>query len=231
MIPNHVAIIMDGNGRWAKNQGLERSKGHLAGSKNLEELIPYIFSKGIKVLSLYAFSTENFKRDKKEVDYLMNLFVKVLKKQFKTFQENKIKVVFSKRKEGLPDSLEKLISKIEKENVINPDYILNICINYSGSWEIVDTTKKICNQVINKEINIDDIDITYFMKNLYQDLPAIDLLIRTSGEYRLSNFMLFSLAYSELYFTKTFFPDFSKKEFDEALESYQKRDRRFGLVS
>lgn len=231
MIPNHVAIIMDGNGRWAKNQGLERSKGHLAGSKNLEELIPYIFSKGIKVLSLYAFSTENFKRDKKEVDYLMNLFVKVLKKQFKTFQENKIKVVFSKRKEGLPDSLEKLISKIEKENVINPDYILNICINYSGSWEIVDTTKKICNQVINKEINIDDIDITYFMKNLYQDLPAIDLLIRTSGEYRLSNFMIFSLAYSELYFTKTFFPDFSKKEFDEALESYQKRDRRFGLVS
>lgn len=231
MIPNHVAIIMDGNGRWAKNQGLERSKGHLAGSKNLEELIPYIFSKGIKVLSLYAFSTENFKRDKKEVDYLMNLFVKVLKKQFKTFQENKIKVVFSKRKEGLPDSLEKLISKIEKENVINPDYILNICINYSGSWEIVDTTKKICNQVINKEINIDDIDITYFMKNLYQDLPAIDLFIRTSGEYRLSNFMLFSLAYSELYFTKTFFPDFSKKEFDEALESYQKRDRRFGLVS
>lgn len=231
MIPNHVAIIMDGNGRWAKNQGLERSKGHLAGSKNLEELIPYIFSRGVKVLSLYAFSTENFKRDKKEVDYLMNLFVKVLKKQFKTFQENKIKVVFSKRKEGLPDSLEKLISKIEKENVINPDYILNICINYSGSWEIVDTTKKICNQVINKEINIDDIDITYFMKNLYQDLPAIDLLIRTSGEYRLSNFMLFSLAYSELYFTKTFFPDFSKKEFDEALESYQKRDRRFGLVS
>ena len=231
MIPEHVAIIMDGNGRWAKNQGLERSKGHLAGSKNLEELIPYIFSKGVKALSLYAFSTENFKRDKKEVDYLMNLFVKVLKKQFKTFQENKIKVVFSKRKEGLPDSLEKLISKIEKENVINPDYILNICINYSGSWEIVDTTKKICNQVINKEINIDDIDITYFMKNLYQDLPAIDLLIRTSGEYRLSNFMLFSLAYSELYFTKTFFPDFSKKEFDEALESYQKRDRRFGLVS
>lgn len=231
MIPEHVAIIMDGNGRWAKNQGLERSKGHLAGSKNLEELIPYIFSKGVKVLSLYAFSTENFKRDKKEVDYLMNLFVKVLKKQFKTFQENKIKVVFSKRKEGLPDSLEKLISKIEKENVINPDYILNICINYSGSWEIVDTTKKICNQVINKKINIDDIDITYFMKNLYQDLPAIDLLIRTSGEYRLSNFMLFSLAYSELYFTKTFFPDFSKKEFDEALESYQKRDRRFGLVS
>ncbi len=231
MIPNHVAIIMDGNGRWAKNQGLERSKRHLAGSKNLEELIPYIFSKGVKVLSLYAFSTENFKRDKKEVDYLMNLFVKVLKKQFKTFQKNKIKVVFSKRKEGLPDSLEKLISKIEKENVINPDYILNICINYSGSWEIVDTTKKICNQVINKEINIDDIDITYFMKNLYQDLPAIDLLIRTSGEYRLSNFMLFSLAYSELYFTKTFFPDFSKKEFDEALESYQKRDRRFGLVS
>ena len=231
MIPEHVAIIMDGNGRWAKNQGLERSKGHLAGSKNLEELIPYIFSKGVKVLSLYAFSTENFKRDKKEVDYLMNLFVKVLKKQFKTFQENKIKVVFSKRKEGLPDSLEKLISKIEKENVINPDYILNICINYSGSWEIVDTTKKIGNQVINKKINIDDIDITYFMKNLYQDLPAIDLLIRTSGEYRLSNFMLFSLAYSELYFTKTFFPDFSKKEFDEALESYQKRDRRFGLVS
>lgn len=231
MIPNHVAIIMDGNGRWAKNQGLERSKGHLAGSKNLEELIPYIFSKGVKVLSLYAFSTENFKRDKKEVDYLMNLFVKVLKKQFKTFQKNKIKVVFSKRKEGLPDSLEKLILKIEKENVVNPDYILNICINYSGSWEIVDTTKKICNQVINKEINIDDIDITYFMKNLYQDLPAIDLLIRTSGEYRLSNFMLFSLAYSELYFTKTFFPDFSKKEFDEALESYQKRERRFGLVS
>lgn len=227
----HVGIIVDGNGRWATSRNKKRSEGHLEGSKNLEKLILKISESDIEVLSLYVFSTENFKRDKKEVDYLMNLFVKVLKKQFKTFQENKIKVVFSKRKEGLPDSLEKLISKIEKENVINPDYILNICINYSGSWEIVDTTKKICNQVINKEINIDDIDITYFMKNLYQDLPAIDLLIRTSGEYRLSNFMLFSLAYSELYFTKTFFPDFSKKEFDEALESYQKRDRRFGLVS
>ena len=160
----------------------------------------------------------------------MNLFTKVLKKQFKTFQANNIKVVFSKREEGLPISLEKLIAKIENENVSNPDYILNICLNYSGSYEIVDTTKKLIKQVINKEINIDDINPDYFLKNLYQDLPAIDLLIRTSGEYRLSNFMLFSLAYSELYFTEVLFPDFSKKDFDEALEAYQKRDRRFGLV-
>ena len=230
MIPEHVAIIMDGNGRWATKRGLPRSKGHLEGSKNLEKLIPYIFEKGVKVLSLYAFSTENFKRSEEEVDYLMNLFTKVLKKQFKTFQANNIKVVFSKREEGLPISLEKLIDKIENENVSNPDYILNICLNYSGSYEIVDTTKKLIKQVINKEINIDDINPDYFLKNLYQDLPAIDLLIRTSGEYRLSNFMLFSLAYSELYFTEVLFPDFSKKDFDEALEAYQKRDRRFGLV-
>jgi len=229
MIPNHVAIIMDGNGRWAKEKNMPRSFGHKKGSENLEKLIEHIFKKGVKVLSVYAFSTENFKRDSKEVDFLMNLFMEVFSKKINDFKKNNIKVVFSKKESGLRKDLEELIKKVELET-FNNEYIFNVCINYGSHDEIIDMAKKISKKVLNKEISIDEIDDNIINKNLYQDLPPIDLLIRTSGELRLSNFMLYQLSYSELYFTNTYFPDFNNKEFDKALLEYRKRDRRFGKV-
>lgn len=225
----HVAIIMDGNGRWATKRGLKRSIGHLEGSKNLEKLIKYIFKRGIKILSIYAFSTENFKRDKEEVNYLMNLFLEFFNRLDKIENKN-IKIVFSKLESGLNSNLEDMIKKIEFKTRDNKDYILNICLNYGSQDEIVDMVKKISNKVVNKELDINDINKEIISKNLYQDLDPIDLLIRTSGEYRLSNFMLYQLSYAELYFTDTLFPDFNEKEFEKAITWYLKRDRRFGNV-
>lgn len=229
-IPNHVAIIMDGNGRWAKKRGLERSLGHLEGSKTLEKISSYIFEKGVKVLSVFAFSTENFKRSKEEVDYLMNLFVKMFKTKFKSLKSKNIKVVFSKKENGLPLKVEKAIKKMEEETKNNTAGIFNICINYGGRDEIVDVVKKISNDVINEKISIEDINFNTIENNLYQKLPPIDLLIRTSGENRISNFMLWQLSYAEMYFTNTLFPDFLEDEVDKAFIEYSKRDRRYGGI-
>jgi len=226
-IPNHVGIIMDGNGRWAQKQGKARSFGHKAGSDNLEKLAEHIFKRGVKILSVYAFSTENFKRDKKEVDFLMNLFAKVFKTRLNYFKENNIKIVFSKKASGLREDLEDLINKVEEETKDN-EYIFNICLNYGSQDEIVDMTKKVCRQVLDGNLKIENINKEVIEKNLYQFLPPIDFLIRTSGELRLSNFMLYQLSYSELYFTNTYFPDFDALEFDKALEEYNNRNRRFG---
>lgn len=227
-IPNHVAIIMDGNRRWAKEKGMNPSEGHLEGSKTLKELVEYSFERGIKVLSVFAFSTENFKRSKIEVDYLMNLFVKMFTEYFDELHEKGIKVVFSKRECGLPEKLEKIIKDVEEKTKNNSKGIFNICINYGGQSEIVDTVKKISTKVLNKEININNIDEQIINENLYQNLPPIDLLIRTSGEYRVSNFMLWQMAYSEFYFTNTYFPDFHKEELESALIEFNNRNRRFG---
>lgn len=225
----HVAIIMDGNGRWAKKRGLARSFGHLEGSKTINKLVRHIFKKrNIKVLSIFAFSTENFKRSKDEVDYLMKLFIKMFKNYGKEMKEDNIRVVFSKKEKGLPLELEKIITQLEEETKDNDGYIFNICINYGGQDEILDMTKKLANKVKNGEIDIEDITKEEIAKNLYQDLPPIDLLIRTSGEYRISNFMLYQLAYAEMYFPDTLFPDFNEEEFDKALDVYNNRDRRFG---
>ena len=228
MIPNHIGIIMDGNGRWATKRGLSRSAGHLEGSKTFKKVIKYGFNKGIKIISIFAFSTENFKRSKEEVDYLMDLFISMFKKEIDEITKNDIKVVFSKKEKGLPDNLEKTIKELEEKTKDNKRGILNMCLNYGGQDEIVDMTKKICQQVSNNELNIDDIDKVIIEKNLYNELPPIDLLIRTSGEYRISNFMIWQMAYSELYFTDTLFPDFDESELDKALDEYSKRNRRFG---
>lgn len=228
MIPNHVGIIMDGNGRWATKRGLPRTSGHLEGSKVFKKVVTHGFNKGIKIISVFAFSTENFRRNKDEVDYLMNLFISMFKKELKEITYNDIKVVFSKKDSGLPDKLEKEIVKLEEQTKNNKSGILNMCLNYGGQDEIVDMTKKICNLVDNKKLNIEDINKELIEKNLYKELPPIDLLIRTSGEYRISNFMLWQMAYSELYFTKTLFPDFNELELDKALNEYSKRTRRFG---
>lgn len=227
-IPYHVGIILDGNGRWATERGLKRSEGHKAGFETLKILSKHVFTRGVKVLSVFAFSTENFNRTKEEVDYLMNLFLKGFKSSIKEFNKNNIKVVFSGRKEPLSDKVYKSMKSLEKETLNNTGGILNICLNYGGQTEIVDTTKKLINDVLDGKLKTEDITPEIFMKNLYNDLPPMDFLIRTSGEIRVSNFMLFSLAYAEMYFPHTYFPDFKEDEFDKALEEYTKRDRRFG---
>ena len=228
MIPKHVAIIMDGNGRWAEQRGLKRSDGHKAGSEALKKVVEYAFNNGIEVLSVFAFSTENFKRSAEEVNYLMNLFVVVFKKYFNELHNKGIKIVFSKKEEGLPVNLEKLIKDITEKTKNNKKGIFNVCIYYGGYDEIIDMTKKISTKVKNNELDINDINAHVINENLYQVLPPIDLVIRTSGEYRISNFMLLQMAYAELYFTNTYFPDFNDAEFEKALNEYKNRNRRFG---
>ena len=223
-IPNHVAIIVDCNGRWAKERGLPRLKGHDAGFKNLKKISKHILAKGVKYLSLYVFSTENFKRDKAEVDHLMDLFVKMFDKNIDFFMKNDIKVVFSGRNEPLPERVIKARDKMALLTQNNKSGTLNICLNYGGRAEIVDATKKI----ISAGLKPEDIDEETFKKYLYQDLPDVDLMIRTSGELRLSNFLLYQNSYAEFYFPETKFPDFTTKDFDEAIEIYNGRDRRFG---
>ena len=229
-VPNHVAIILDGNGRWAKERGLTRSMGHDAGFTNLKNISKYILSKGIKVLSVYAFSTENFKRSKDEVDYLMNIFTSKFKSCIKDFNKENIKVIFSGRDKPLTNKVLRAMKELEEATKDNTKGILNICINYGGRSELVDTCKKIGKMVENKEISIDDIDEDLVSRNLYNDLPDVDLMIRTSGELRLSNFMLWQNSYAEFYFPKTYFPDFDEEEFDKAIIEYTKRDRRFGNI-
>ncbi len=224
----HVAIIMDGNGRWATKRGLKRSEGHKAGSETLKKIIEYAFNNDIDVLSIFAFSTENFKRSIEEVDYLMNLFVILFKKYFDELNHKGIKIVFSKKDTGLPKKLENIIKDVTNKTKNNTKGILNVCINYGGHDEITDTVKKISKQVLNNEIKIEDINNELVEDNLYQKLPPIDLLIRTSGEYRISNFMLWQMSYSELYFTNIYFPDFDEKELKKALDEYKNRDRRYG---
>ena len=230
IVPKHVAIIMDGNGRWAKLRGKKRSEGHLEGSKNLEKLALHILKKGIKILSVFAFSTENFKRSKEEVDYLMNLLIKFFKKKAKKFNDNNIRVMISGRRENLRSDVLEAIDSIQNSTKNNNGGILNICLNYGGVEEIIDASKKIAIDYNKNNLSLDKLDKNIFQKYLYNDLEPIDFMIRTSGELRISNFMLFSLAYSELYFTDTYFPDFDEKEFDVALSEYQKRNRRFGGI-
>lgn len=230
-VPNHVAIILDGNGRWAEERGLTRSEGHSHGFENLKSLSEYVYDKGIKVLSVYAFSTENFKRSKDEVDFLMNLFVKKFEEYKKIMNKKNIKIVFSgEKKDPLPNNVIEVINKVEEDTKNNTDGILNICINYGGHSEIVNATKRICQEVLNGELTIDDITEENFSNYMFHNLPPIDLLIRTSGEIRVSNFMLYQLSYAEMYFPPTYFPAFNADEFDKAIIEYTRRDRRFGGI-
>lgn len=228
-IPNHVGIIVDGNGRWAKERGLSRSKGHDEGFKRLKEITAYAFKKGVKVVSIYVFSTENFKRSKEEVDHLMNLFVTGFKKD-KFYQKENIKVVFSGREKPLNDEVLNAMKVMTEETKDNTLGVLNVCLNYGGRSELVDASKKIAKDVLENKIDIDNIDEELFSGYLYQKLPDIDLMIRTSGELRLSNFLLWQNSYAEFYFPKTYFPDFNEEEFDKAIVEYTKRDRRYGNI-
>lgn len=225
-IPTHVGIIVDGNGRWAKERGLSRLKGHDAGFDNLRELVKYIHKRGVKYLSLYVFSTENFKRPKEEVDHLMDLFVIMYKRYRDDFAKNNIKVVFSGRDEPLPKKVIKARDELVELTKNNTSGTVNFCMNYGGRAEILDAIKKIA----KSGVDVDSLTEEDIRKYLYQDLPDVDLMIRTSGELRLSNFLLWQNSYAEFYFPKTKFPDFHEADFDQALIEYTSRDRRFGNV-
>ncbi len=228
---NHLAIIVDGNGRWAKERGLIRSEGHKAGAKNLEKLILYISrNKLANYLSLYVFSTENFARDEKEVNYLMELFLKWFKTVKDKYSKENIKVLFSGNKDLLNREIVDAIKKLEENTKNNTGLVVNFCLSYGGREEITTMAKKISQKVLDGKINIEDINEKLVSENMYYELPDIDFLIRTSGENRISNFMLWQISYAEFYFPMTYFPDFDEKCLDEAIKEYQKRDRRFGKI-
>lgn len=225
----HIGIILDGNRRWAKERNKPSLYGHKAGAKNLKELAFYIFKeKKAKILSVFAFSTENFKRSEEEVSYLQKLLLKMLKTELDEIKKLGVKIVISGRKENLSNKTIEAIEKTEKETQDNKEGIFNICLNYGGCQEIVDASKKIASLFKENKIDLKNLNEENFYKYLYNDLGPIDLLIRTSDEERISNFMLYNLAYSEFYFTPLYFPDFNIDEFNNALLEFDKRKRRFG---
>ena len=220
-IPNHIAIIMDGNGRWAKGKNRPRVFGHKAGADTLRKIVKYCGNIGVKYLTVYAFSTENWKRSQEEVSALMTLFKTYINSEKKMLLENKVRFMVSGREEEVSESLLKAIRELEKETSKDYKMTLNIAFNYGGRAEIIDAIKKA--REMGEEITEEN-----FSKFLYNDIPDPELIIRTSGEFRISNFLLWQLAYSEIYITDVYWPDFDEKELDKAIESYNKRERRFG---
>lgn len=223
-IPNHIAIIMDGNGRWAKKRGLPRTFGHKEGAASLRKIITYAAKIGVKYLTVYAFSTENWKRSQEEVSALMFLFKSYIKNEEKNIMENNIRFMVSGRRENVSESLLEAIDNLQEKSKNNTGLTFNIAFNYGGRAEITDAINKILKS--GKE-SITENEIASY---LYNDIPDPELLIRTSGELRISNFLLWQIAYSEIYITDTLWPDFDEVELDKAIASYNKRDRRFGGV-
>jgi undecaprenyl diphosphate synthase len=228
-IPKHIAIIMDGNGRWAKRRGMPRTFGHQKGSENMRNVAIHANELGVKALSVYAFSTENWKRPQAEVDFLMAL-PKQFEEQFKgSFEKHDIRVMFSGRKDRFPKEVQELIKRVEEKTKDRKGLILNICFDYGSYTEILSGVKEIAESYKKGDIKLDDINEELMYDHLYtRELPKLDLLIRTSGELRISNFLLWQLAYSELYFTKTPWPAFNKKALLKAILDFQTRNRRFG---
>ena len=230
-LPQHIGIIMDGNGRWAKKRGLPRSAGHSAGADSLKKIITEANNLGVKYITVYAFSTENWKRPKEEVDYLMSLLLDYLRNAEKTLSgENVVIRVIGSRK-GLSEEICRQIIKTENFTKNNTGIVMNIALNYGGREEIVNAVKNICKDVTGGRQNVDDIDDEVFSSYLYtENQPDVDLLIRTSGEQRLSNYLCWQLAYTEFYFTDIYWPDFDREELIKAFEKYNKTERRFGGV-
>lgn len=223
-IPNHIAIIMDGNGRWAKKRGLPRTFGHKEGAVALRKIITHAAKIGVKYLTVYAFSTENWKRSQDEVNALMFLFKNYIKNEEKNIMENNIRFMVSGRRENVSKSLLEAIDNLQEKSKNNSGLTFNIAFNYGGRAEILDAVNRILKSG-RTEITEEE-----FSKYLYNNIPDPELLIRTSGELRISNFLLWQIAYSEIYITDTLWPDFDEKELDKAIESYNKRERRFGGV-
>jgi len=230
-LPVHVAIIMDGNGRWAQKRHMDRVKGHEQGSKVVKHIVETASKIGIKILSLYAFSKENWNRPKKEVDALMQLLHRYLLEESDNLIKNDIRLSVVGDINSLSPKLRSLILNVAKRSQENKGTRIVIALSYSGRYEIVNAVKGIIKDIQNGKIKSDDINEQLFAKYLFtKDLPDPDLLIRTSGEKRISNFMLWQIAYTELYITKTLWPDFTREEFLKAIISFQKRQRRFGMT-
>lgn len=230
-VPNHVAIILDGNGRWAKSKGMPRNYGHAQGAKNVEEICRIAYKMGIKYLTFYAFSTENWNRPKEEVDALMKLLHNYMKTCLKTASKNRIRVRVIGERSRLDESTQKRIAELEEASKDYEGLNMTIAINYGSRDEIIRSVKKYAKDCIDGKQNPDELDEKIFGSYLdTYDLPDPDLLIRTSGEQRLSNYLLWQLAYSEFYFTPVLWPDFKEKDLQEAVLAYQKRKRRFGGV-
>jgi len=230
--PSHIAIIMDGNGRWAKKQGLARREGHKKGVSVLKDIVKVAAKNKIKTLSVYAFSTENWNRPKLEVDTLMRLLVSSLKKEIKTLQKNNIRLNAIGNLETLPGKVFRELQEVIEKTKTNNRMVLNLALSYGSREELTSAIREISLKVKNNEITADAIDESVINQHLYtRNFPDVDLLIRTSGEQRISNFLLWQIAYAELYFTKTLWPDFRKENLFEAIYNYQNRERRFGKTS
>ena len=228
-IPNHIAIILDGNRRWARNRSIPTLQGHTAGAKNLEKIAMYCDKIGVKYLTVYAFSTENWKREKEEVDYLMKLFSKYIKDFDRKFKDGTARIRLAGDIKRLPEDLQEKIIAIQEKTKNNTGITLNLCINYGGRDEIVNATKVLAEKVKNGELTVDDITEDMISQNLRTgDAPDPDLFIRPGGEIRLSGFLLWQSSYSELYFADPLWPDFNEEELEKAIDEFNKRKRRFG---
>lgn len=231
-IPKHIAIIMDGNGRWAKKKGFFRAVGHENGSKAVREVVESCAEIGVKYLTLYAFSTENWNRPKLEIDTLMKLLVNSLKKEIKTLQDNNIQLNAIGNLQSLPEKARTELLEVIEKTKSNSHMTLTLALSYGSREELVKTIQEISIKVKNGVISPHLINESVINEHLYtKNLPDVDLLIRTSGEQRISNFLLWQIAYAELYFTEILWPDFKKADLFEAIFNYQKRERRFGKTS
>ena len=231
-VPNHIAIIMDGNGRWAKGKGMQRVFGHKNALTAIRETADAASEIGVKYVTLYAFSTENWNRPKLEVDALMSLLVSTLKKELPEFQRKNVKINAIGNIDSLPKSAQKVLAKVISETENNTKITLTFALSYGSREEIVNTIKNISKKVVNNELDIEKIDEKIINNHLYTfNLPDVDLMIRTSGEQRISNFLLWQIAYAELYFTEILWPDYRRGDLFDAVIDYQNRERRFGKTS
>ncbi len=230
-VPRHVAIIMDGNGRWAKEKGLPRTAGHHEGIKRIEEILEAAADSGVRFLTLFAFSTENWKRSKIEIGILMRSLNNFLGRRLGELMKQGVRLMVIGRRRPIPDYLWKQLGKAQEATKDNKGLTVILAFNYGARQEIVDAAKKAAGEILSGRLSIDDLNEENFGRFLYTaEVPDPDLLIRTSGETRLSNFLLWQLSYAEFYFTDTYWPDFGKKELAEALKDYASRARRFGAA-
>tara|TARA_B100000941_G_scaffold255967_1_gene204978 strand:- start:1737 stop:2468 length:732 start_codon:yes stop_codon:yes gene_type:complete len=230
--PNHVAIIMDGNGRWAKLKGKNRLFGHKNGIKSVQKIVEYAKKIEIKNLTLYAFSTENWNRPKKEIETLMNILIDTLKKEINKMVENNVRFKCIGDISKLPDNVVKELEETIKKTSKNDGLVLTLALNYGFKKELIYAIKNLATKVKKNLISIENIDEKIINNHLYSgDLPSVDLLIRTSGEQRISNFLLWQISYAELFFSEVFWPDFDENHFEKAIKNYKKRERRFGKTS
>lgn len=231
-VPRHIAVVMDGNGRWAKKRFLPRTAGHHAGVTATRSIVENCADQGVDALTLFAFSSENWNRPEKEVSALMSLFISTLNSEMKKLKDQNVRVKFIGNRFSFPDKLQSVINETELQTAENTGLALTIAANYGGRWDIVEACKNISQKVISGEISVENIDESLFsQESCLSELPEIDLFIRTGGESRISNFLLWQIAYTELYFTDTLWPDFNNASLVQAIEWYGTRQRRFGKTS